>query len=265
MTMSSKLAEALSTWAQETDAANKKLVASVASGSDEETEISVRPASLIPAYFDPTRYAALWQMMIDASSKIDITAIANPSSGPGESRKSNYTLMIAKAKAGGVRVLGYVASWYGKASAKAKVLEDIESWYSFYPTIDGIFFDQQSSKAEHITLYTEYFNRVRSHGGYVASNPGMKCDEGYLKIAKADALVLWENAGPAGTPTLLPWANAAPDLAVSGMIHSCDLATMKSVIPKMKAAGFGQIFVTKGNWSTLGDFAEFVKIMTEAQ
>src|ERR1700687_4605795 len=70
---------------------------------------------LVPAYIYPTPGGA-WDQMAVAASKVSITAILTPDSGPGSGVDSNYVAAVNKLKAAGGRVIGYVHTSYDDGS-----------------------------------------------------------------------------------------------------------------------------------------------------
>ncbi len=96
----------------------------------------------MPLYIYPT--LAGWTNYYNTSPKTGIV-VANPSSGPGGSANIDYTNGIAGMHTNGIQVIGYVHTRVtpgGAFRALATVEGEVDSWYSFYPTIDGIFFDE---------------------------------------------------------------------------------------------------------------------------
>lgn len=246
--MTNEQIKALTVWLRDVAAANTKLADAISVGTT-STKLSL----LIPAYFSPGSNAALWDRMIAAASTVDIVAIANPSNGPGATRSQSYTDVIGRCIAGGVKVIGYVHTGYGKRAA-ADVLADVDRWYSFYPTLGGIFFDQQATDAAHVDLYKTLVAEVHAHGGFCASNAGTSCDQGYLTVAKNDCLCLWERAASSGNPTLPAWAAAAPDQSFAALIHDAPAAQLTTLVKAARTAGYGRIFVTDDSWSSLGSY-----------
>lgn len=253
--MTNEQTSALAAWLRDTAELNRKLADALSSA----TPATAKRGVLIPTYFAPS--SPLWNLVIAASASLDVIAIANPASGPGTAKSTAYVDLIARVTDFRVKVIGYVATGYGKRAAK-DVLTDIDRWYAFYPAIAGIFFDQQATDAAHLPLYSSYFAAVHAHHGYVASNPGAACDEGYASQAKADCLVLWERAAAAGTPTLPAWARAAA-LSCAALVHDAHAGDAAALVPKMRDAGFARVFVTTdvapNPWDSLGsDFDPFV-------
>jgi hypothetical protein len=136
---------------------------------------------LVPAYFEPT--SSSWSRVVAQSAKMRgrIGLIANPNSGPGSSVDADYTQGIARMRDAGGLVLGYVATGYGKKSATT-VQREIDQWYTWYPAIDGIFFDEQANTSGQEAKYQGYYRYVKGKkaSSLVIGNPGTSTLETYL-------------------------------------------------------------------------------------
>ena len=86
-----------------------------------------------------------WQRLFEAASKVEITAIVNPSSGPGAERNLDYAAIFTEASNRGITLLGYVSTDYGRRP-QPEIKNDIDTWIRFYPQIRGFFFDQQPAR-----------------------------------------------------------------------------------------------------------------------
>src|SRR6516162_2953037 len=85
--------------------------------------------TIIPAYFYPGSggtdgFTDGWAEMAAAASKIHLTAVANPSSGPGPSADPNYKTAMANLEAAGGHVVGYIFTDFG-ARSLASVESDV--------------------------------------------------------------------------------------------------------------------------------------------
>ena len=134
---------------------------------------------LIPAYFYPNGLGLRsWEGLIDAASKVKIVVIANPSSGPGDRRNTEYFLIINAASEKGIQVIGYVSTGYAEYSL-SNVKQQIDHWFEFYPQIKGFFFDQQSTEARDVPFYLEIRGgaRLKMKDALIINDPGGICDE----------------------------------------------------------------------------------------
>ena len=197
---------------------------------------------LLPLYSYPSWYAPetyLWDDVAAAAARVPIVAIVNPDSGPGGGPpNSDYAQGLADLRAGGVGLLGYVATGYGARPAAA-VKADVDL-YDAYFGVDGIFFDEAANDTNRLAYYEDLFAYVRACSNLetVVLNPGIDTAEEYFSHSACDAAVIFEvDAGwsnhapaayvsnyPAGRFAVLPYA--VPDEA--GMRQTVDLAVRRN-------------------------------------
>jgi hypothetical protein len=150
---------------------------------------------LVPVYIYPVGEGRKeWQRLIDAASKVEIVAIANPSSGPGDESNLDYAAIFTEASSRGITLVGYVSTDYGKRP-KAEIKKDVDSWVRFYPQIRGFFFDQQPREGRSAPVYAELRDYVKQklHDPLVISNPGVPCDAAYLALSVANVTCVFVN------------------------------------------------------------------------
>ena len=180
-----------------------------AAASDAEVEISARAPSthaaaaaaqpkvklLVPAYFYPAADGLRdWNRLIAAASALDLIAIANPESGPGQKADAEYRKVIRRANEAGLKIIGYVPTHWGKRPA-AEVKTDIDRWLDLYPEIQGFFIDEQASDRDEVNHYAALYAYAKQklRDGLVVGNPGASCDHGYFEWTAADAICLADN------------------------------------------------------------------------
>ena len=131
---------------------------------------------LVPLYTYPTD--GTWSALVtaeDAHPTVDIVAVINPNSGPGTSKSTDYATGITTLETAGIVVVGYVPTGYGTKpySALATVEAAIDAYVSFYPNIQGIFFDEMSDLAGEQSYYQSIATYVTSKGlKLTIGNPG---------------------------------------------------------------------------------------------
>ena len=187
---------------QTIQSASDKLKESVESAS--ASSLTPRLQVLVPAYFYPSGPGLkAWQHLMEATSKIKIVAIANPSSGPGDRRNLDYYRIIQIARDKGMRVVGYISTKYGTRSL-IDVQKDIDCWAEYYPQISGFFVDQQSSSADEVSFYLKIRDLARSkiRDALVITNPGTMCHENYFAQSVSDVTCIF--AGFEGFDQLKP-------------------------------------------------------------
>jgi hypothetical protein len=139
---------------------------------------------------------------------VPVIAIVNPADGPGTSVSPAYTSGIADLQAAGIVVIGYVATGY-TARGTSAVEADIDRWKSFYPSTQGIFFDEQSSQEGDEGFYRTVSQYAKSQGlSFTVGNPGS--DTGPTFVGVVDVGLIYESAGVPGTNALAGWHSAYP-------------------------------------------------------
>jgi hypothetical protein len=128
-----------------------------------------------------------------AHPTVRVVAIANPASGPGRVCSPAYVAGIAELRGGGVEVIGYVATGYGRRRPRA-VQAEVDRWRAFYPQVSGIFFDEQSSGPDGVAHYRALSRYAKARGlPYTVGNPGAAPAEGY--VGALDTLIVYESPG----------------------------------------------------------------------
>jgi hypothetical protein len=162
-----------------------------------ETDAAANRLSLlVPAYSYPAGEGlAFWNQLLADAGEVPIVVVANPASGPGTKVDVNYSKIIAQAQAAGIRVIGYVATGYGKREAAA-VQRDVDLWKKFYPSVEGVFLDEQSSRSEDFGYYQRISDYASGKiaGALLVSNPGTVCAATYAAQNIFDVICVFENA-----------------------------------------------------------------------
>jgi hypothetical protein len=173
-----------------------------------EPDAKPRVTLLVPAYFYPAGDGLQeWDRLLAAADRVPIVAIVNPASGPDKAVDTNYEKLLARAKkAKRLTLLGYVTTSYAKRPA-ADVKADVDTWLRLYPAIQGIFFDEQASAAEHVDYQAELYQHVRKTRGLslVVTNPGTTCDERFVARPAADSVCLFEGPKPFSAADFPRW------------------------------------------------------------
>jgi hypothetical protein len=160
--------------------------------------------SIVPLYTNPSDPS--WTAIAAAKRahpSVPVIAVINPSDGPGAARNAAYTTGIADLTGAGITVIGYVATGYG-SRAVATVEADIDRWKSFYPQVQGIFFDEQSNVASYVPQYKQLTAYAHAAGlTFTVGNPGIDTDESYMGVF--DAMLIYESAGLPPLSSLGGW------------------------------------------------------------
>ncbi|MBC8132507.1 MAG: spherulation-specific family 4 protein [Deltaproteobacteria bacterium] len=156
--------------------------------------------TIVPLYTYPTD--ASWSAIASAKRErpsVAVMAIVNPASGPGTTVDSNYTIGINNLRAAGIKVLGYVATGYA-ARSEATVQMEMDRWRSFYPGVEGVFFDEMSNVAGQENYYRRQDTYARSKGfNFTVGNPGTDTRASYVGVV--NTIIVYESAGTAPLPT----------------------------------------------------------------
>ena len=151
-------------------------------------------------FFSPVTYfvdyyheKSKWQTLIN--DYVDITGITciNSNNGPGPDNDEAETRKFRRqrdiAKEGGLTVLGYVSTGYGKRS-KNDIISDIAKHVQRYE-VDGIFLDEwvggwTPEQIAMLPIYKEIYKEVKdTYGPYflIVANPGTNVLEDFLEAA----------------------------------------------------------------------------------
>jgi len=137
-----------------------------------------------------------------------VIAIANPSNGPGGSVDAQYTTGVRALQGTGILVIGYVATGYTARGISA-VEADIDRWSSFYPFLQGIFFDEQSNRPGDEAFYRTVSQYAKSLGlTLTVGNPGMDTAPTYFGVVDVD--LIYESLGVPGDSSLAGWHTSYP-------------------------------------------------------
>jgi Spherulation-specific family 4 len=213
--------------------------------------VNIQPVKiLIPFYSYPTWYnpeTYFWTQVTQAASRVSITAVINPNNGPGSGAPNqDYVKGLDDLRSANVTILGYVFTSYGKRNL-AEVKSDIDLYDKYY-NIDGIFFDEAASGVDKLDYYQELYNYTKAKPNLetVVLNQGTQTDEGYLKQAAADIIVLFENYGKAWEPyQVQPYVKRYSSARFSCLIHTVpDAATMRTYIDLAAARNIQYVYIT---------------------
>ena len=211
--------------------------------SDATPDASATTLALaIPMYMDPS--APDWAQETSAANQVPLL-VANPNSGPGASADSSYSKAVATAQAAGQTIIGYIHTSYG-ARTIAEVEADIDSWYSFYPAIDGIFSDETATDASLVSsYYAPLYAYVKAKGGkaVVVINPGTPPDESYMTAS--DVVLSFEDTYANYTGMQTPaWVASYPRTRFWHIVLSASQTEMTTAVSLARQRNAGLIYAT---------------------
>ncbi|MER6347810.1 spherulation-specific family 4 protein [Streptomyces sp. NPDC001595] len=158
---------------------------------------------LVPYYEHPSVRPAEWDAIVAAAPRLH-GVVLNPASGPGEALDPAFAEIAARLRAaGGVRVLGYTDTDYGRRPY-ADVARDLDRHRAWYGT-DGAFLDQVASGPEEFGHYRRLAGAAWAAGcTTVTLNHGTQPHPCYARIA--DVVVTFEGDWETyRTRPPLPW------------------------------------------------------------
>ncbi len=227
--------------------------------------LSVSPSAfagtqLVPSYFYPSGTSNPWNVLCDSlgTTGSGSIAILNPASGPGRAADPNYAAALARCHSDGQRVIGYVATKYTHKTIAA-VEQAIDTYYSFYPTLDGIFFDNMSlvptkkasCKGCSMTVgsyYSALYDYVHANrtGATVVGNPGTPAATSWqLSTPAADAVVTFEGSAASYQKYVPPpWVLAEPAGTIANIVYAAPAAILASTCSTASARNAGLLYVT---------------------
>jgi hypothetical protein len=155
---------------------------------------SATVGTIVPLYTDPSDES--WTAIVSAKqahAAVQVVAIVNPDSGPGARIDASYTTGIARLVAAGIVPIGYVSTAY-TARGEPAVKADIDSWHAFYPSLAGIFFDEQSNQAGDDGFYRDVSAYAKGQGlSFTVGNPGTNVPASDL--GALDVMLIYESKG----------------------------------------------------------------------
>src|SRR5205814_1549655 len=124
-------------------------------------------------------------------------------------------------------------------------------WKSFYPTIQGIFFDEQSNSPGAEAFYRQVSQYAKSQGlSFTVGNPGADTGPTYVGIFDAD--LIYESHGMPGLSALGGWHSGYPREGFGVIPYG---AALDHAYIKAAKAYVGWIYVTNDNlpnpWDSL--------------
>lgn len=175
-----------------------------------------RTGLLIPLYVPP---GPAWEALARSKAAhpaVPMIAVVNPASGPGAVVAAGYPEAIRALQSRGIRVIGYVATGYGRRPP-GKVEKEIDLWRGGYG-VDGIFFDEMSTDPRLRDHYAGLDAHARSRGARLtAGNPGAQTSAVYAGVV--DILVLYEGEGTPALPLPGGWPAWLDPGSISILAH----------------------------------------------
>lgn len=201
----------------------------------------------IPVYEYPT-LPGLWSD-IDAAGGTQVPfVIVNPASGPGVSANSDYTTRIADNTAASIKSVGYVDTNY-QARPIADVMNDIDTWYTLYPGIQGIMFDRVNYVNDSSVCYSAYaynYAKIKHQNDPVIQNFGTYTTPAYEPYG--DIFINAEMDHALYQTWVLPVDGFQDNPAYSNrfwhLIHTTDSTDFASALTQTRNNNAGWVYIT---------------------
>jgi hypothetical protein len=225
--------------------------------SSPQESAAVNQRQLVPGYFYPAWSSSLnYWAQVNVMKKGSI-AIMNPDSGPGTSASPDYARAISECHSRHHKVIGYISTRYGQRSLAA-VKTDVASYRTWYPALDGIFFDEMANDPAApaaggltaLAYYKQLYAAVRNTGndrkGIVAGNPGNAAATAWqVEAPVADVLVIFEgSAATYETWRQPPWVAKYPAHRFGHLVYGCNAASTAHLVSLARSRNAGWIYVT---------------------
>lgn len=226
-------------------------------------QTNVRVQILIPLYIYPDDR---WNDVANAASKVPVTVVINPNSGPGTCPPgAAYIQGLNTLRNAGVTIVGYVPTTNGDRPINT-VKADIDLYVQCF-NIHGVFLDETATTLDKLSYYGELYDYIRSKPNFntVVLNPGTNINEQYVSRPAGDISIIFESYST-------EWPGYDPDSYVSAypaerfamLVHTTsDVNTMKSHVDLALTRHIGYVYVTNdimdNPWDTLPSYwTEFV-------
>jgi hypothetical protein len=174
------------------------------------------------------------------------TVILNPDNGPVKKDAKAYAEPMKFCEEHGQRVIGYVYTKYGKRPL-ATVEKAIAHYYSWYPTVNGIFLDEMTEvpTAKIESYYRQLAAFVHEKGGFVVGNPGDTAATAW-QLGAVDEVVTFEGSAAAyAAYSPAAWVLAARPRQIANIIFAASEASqMEGDCLKAVEENAGSIYVT---------------------
>lgn len=208
------------------------------------------PTGLVPAYVHPAQ-TATWDRLL-ATTRPGSFVIINPASGPGTAADPAYAATVDRARAAGLRVLGYVPTTWGRRSSSS-VKADVDRYGRWYG-VTSIFFDEAATSAAALSYYRTLHRRVKSAGGVVVLNHGVPPAQGYMDVS--DVVVTFEGDASAYAAATSPsWTSGYGSARFGHLVYGTPAERVDEVLAAARAHRAGRVFVTDdvlaNPWDTL--------------
>jgi len=220
---------------------SKMAVLSTAALASMSTGANAAQRIAVPSYIYP---GPAWSTIEQGAPSVGMV-IVNPNSGPGDALDPNYQKQVHEAQAHGIKVLGYVATSYGKKAAPdvEREIDTYERWYG----VDGFLLDEAANTPDKLPYYASlksYIVKMNPHAVTVI-NPGTQTIEGYMAVA--DVIIDFEGSYTDYKNNYVPqdWRSKYSNDRFWHIVYSAaTVDEMMAVVGLAKGRNAGWVYVT---------------------
>jgi hypothetical protein len=212
---------------------------------------------IVPSYFypgsgGPGGVGDGWAAMTAAASQVPITAIVNPSNGPGPGEDLNYANAMTNLENAGGHVVAYVFTNDGTAPL-ATVEAQINTYISQYgKLINGFFLDGMSILPSTLSYYQTLNSYITGlNPSYtIIGNPGQPFLNGvapsdYLSVANTFNIFEGDNTAFSSYPNGNSWFQSYPSSDFSNVIYNVPtVSAMMADLTRAIQLNAGSVFIT---------------------
>ena len=207
----------------------------------QRTQLAV-PRLLVPAYFHPAVRPQDWALLAERAADVRLVVL-NLANGPGPRPDDACRPALARLRAAGVGVVGYVDTSYGRRPQREAIAE-IGRYLDWYE-VTGVLFDQVAASVERVSYFAGLARGARSIGArVVVFNHGVHPPEAYAD--HADVLGTFEGSWRAYRDVAVPgWVASRPAEQFYHVVHSVPRQRLGDAYVLAARRGAGCAYVTE--------------------
>ena len=194
----------------------------------------------VPAYFYP---GTAWTRAIGSRPAPAIMILDITSSGAGSAPNRAYASAVARARAAGIRVLGYASTGYARRPAAA-VEADVRHYRAWYH-VSGIFLDEATTGTGEFSYYQRLTGYIRhaDPGAVVMLNPGAYPSRRYLALG--DVVLAYEGSYARYASLRVPaWVARYPAARFAHVVYATPGARLAETLRLALRRHAGYVYVT---------------------
>jgi hypothetical protein len=195
---------------------------------------------VVPAYFAPQYWGLAVAAKPPPSVILDISGV-----GAGDAPQPRFRMLVSRAQAAGVTVLGYSSTVDGQRPI-AEVEADVRHYAAWYG-VTSIFLDRVSGQSAQVPYYQQLADYVhRAHpGAQVWLNPGVYPDQRYMSIG--NVVMVFEGTYAQYQADVVPgWARKYPAARFAHTVYATSQADLANALRLAAGRNAGHVYVTDG-------------------